>query len=107
MTLRFAQASMPGKKSAHISAIGRISPMNPHSHGMMRDARGEVHALLEVDGLTSTEDPWSASDAFALYKRTYGRTYPIGSAEHDMRERLFNQRIGEMKAHNAARETWR
>merc|ERR1719159_105903 len=41
------------------------------------------------------------------YKKYYGRTYPDGSEEHNMRESLFNQRVAEMKTHNAKGASWR
>lgn len=104
MTQSGVEANMLETNSAQISATGRISPAKPHSYApkTMRDAR-------EKDDETSVllEDPWTGPGAFSRFKQKYGRTYPDGSEEHDMRESLFNQRIAEMKAHNARGESWR
>lgn len=37
---------------------------------------------------------------FARYRSHFGRTYEDGSAEHEMRQRLFAERVAKIEAHN-------
>lgn len=60
------------------------------------------HALLQTAARSS-------SHAFVHYKAKYGLTYAHGSEEHNMRERLFRQRVAEIEQHNTHPEprSWR
>merc|ERR1719420_2824523 len=37
---------------------------------------------------------------FAQYRSHFGRTYAVGSEEHQMRQRLFAERVAKIEAHN-------
>ena len=58
-----------------------------------------VIAILVFAAVVSAIDLESYN--FKQYVSDFGRTYAEGSAEYEMREKIFNQNLAEVRAHNA------
>jgi C1A family cysteine protease len=47
------------------------------------------------------------NQSFSEYIQAFGKDYMVGSAEHQMREKIFSQRMAEILAHNAQGRSWK
>lgn len=54
----------------------------------------------------SSEVTSQVNQSFSEYIKAFGKDYMIGSAEHQMREKIFHQRMAEILAHNAQGRSW-
>jgi len=62
---------------------------------------------LLVIGCHASSNKLSANHTFAGYMAEFGKAYKKGSTEHFMREGIFNERMKEILAHNAAGHPWK